>query len=150
MRVLGRPNQPFLGKPEGLKRCLQNLLDNALRYGTEAELLIEDGVETLTLLVRDRGPGIPEDQLGRVFEPFYRIEGSRNPATGGTGLGLSIARNIAQSMGGDVTLSNREGGGLEARVVLPRSKDGSQATGALMPGREADPGRPPLMDGVQR
>jgi signal transduction histidine kinase len=110
-----------LGKSEGLKRCLQNLLDNATRYGRDVELQIEDGPDALTLYVRDSGPGIPEQELERVFEPFYRVEGSRNPSTGGSGLGLSIARNLAHSMGGDVTLHNREGGGLEAKVVLPRA-----------------------------
>jgi signal transduction histidine kinase len=114
VRVLGSPKEAFLGKPEGLKRCVQNLLDNALRYGTAVELVIEDGVENLTLLVRDRARDSGRSTR-RVFEPFYRIEASRNPATGGTGLGLSIARNIAQSIGGDVTLSNREGGGLRQR-----------------------------------
>ncbi|HTS52997.1 MAG TPA: ATP-binding protein [Burkholderiales bacterium] len=121
VRVQGEPVGSFLGKPEGLKRCLQNLLDNALRYGRDVELRIEDSSDALTLYVRDRGPGIPEQELERVFEPFYRVEASRNPSTGGSGLGLSIARNLAQSMGGDVTLRNRPGGGLEAKVVLPRA-----------------------------
>jgi signal transduction histidine kinase len=119
--VRGEPIGTFCGKPEGLRRCLQNLLDNAVRYGREVELEIEDNSEALTLYVRDRGLGIPEEALERVFEPFYRVEASRNTSTGGSGLGLSIARNLAQSMGGDVTLSNREGGGLEAKVVLPRA-----------------------------
>jgi len=121
VRVRGEPVGSFFGKPEGLKRCLQNLLDNAIRYGCDVELQIEDSTEALILYVRDRGPGIPEQELERVFEPFYRVEASRNPSTGGSGLGLSIARNLAQSMGGDVTLRNREGGGLEAKVVLPRA-----------------------------
>jgi signal transduction histidine kinase len=81
---------------------------------------VQDQPHCLTLIVRDRGPGIAESELTRVFEPFYRLEGSRNPATGGSGLGLSIARNLAQSMGGDVALRNRAGGGLEAVVTLPR------------------------------
>ncbi len=81
--------------------------------------------------MRDRGPGIPQDQLERVFEPFYRLETSRNAGTGGTGLGLSIARNIAQSMGGELTLRNRPGGGLEAALVLPRTtKVGHEAAAA--------------------
>jgi len=122
VRVRGEPLGPFFGKPEGLRRCLQNLLDNATRYGRDVELQIEDSADTLTLYVRDGGPGIPEQELERVFEPFYRVEASRNPSTGGSGLGLSIARNLAQSMGGDVTLRNREGGGLEAKVVLPRAE----------------------------
>lgn len=119
--VRGQPIAPLLGKPQGLKRCLQNLLDNALRYGYEVELVIEDAEDRLTVFVRDRGPGIPQDQLERVFEPFYRLEMSRNARTGGTGLGLSIARNLAQSMGGELTLRNRPEGGLEATLVLPRT-----------------------------
>jgi signal transduction histidine kinase len=122
LRVLGKPTGKFVGKPEGLKRCLQNLLDNAQRYGRDAELVIEDSDASLILRVRDSGPGIPAQELERVFEPFYRLEGSRNRGTGGTGLGLSIARNIAQAMGGDVVLRNREGGGLEAKLVLPRAE----------------------------
>ncbi len=129
--VQGQPIAPLLGKPQGLKRCLQNLLDNALRYGREVELVIEDAADRLTIYVRDRGPGIPQDQLERVFEPFYRLETSRNAGTGGTGLGLSIARNLAQSMGGELTLRNRAGGGLEAALVLPRNaKVGHEAAAA--------------------
>jgi signal transduction histidine kinase len=120
VRLLGAAAAPFHGKPLGLRRCLQNLLDNALRYAQDAEIEVQDQPRCLTLIVRDRGPGIPEAELERVFEPFYRLESSRNPATGGSGLGLSIARNLAQSMGGDVTLRNRVGGGLEASVTLPR------------------------------
>jgi signal transduction histidine kinase len=122
VRVIGEPLAPFSGKSEGLKRALQNLLDNALRYGCDAEVAIEDQPDLLSIVMRDRGPGIPETELEHVFEPFYRLEASRNPGTGGTGLGLSIARNIAQSMGGELTLRNREGGGLEARLSLPRAK----------------------------
>jgi signal transduction histidine kinase len=126
VRVYGAPVGPFYGKPEGLKRCLQNLLDNAVRYGRDVELEIVDRPEVLTLCVRDRGPGIPELEIERVFEPFYRVEQSRNASTGGSGLGLSIARNLAQSMGGDVTLHNREGGGLEAKLLLPRARPGGK------------------------
>jgi signal transduction histidine kinase len=122
VQVYGECAAPFCGKPDGLKRCLQNLLDNALRYGHDVSLEIADSAPALTFYVRDRGPGIPEADLERVFEPFFRLEGSRNQGTGGTGLGLSIARNIAQSMGGEVHLRNREGGGLEACVRLPRLK----------------------------
>jgi signal transduction histidine kinase len=129
VRIEGRALEPYLGKPEGLKRCVQNLLDNALRYGHDVELAIEDRPDALALIVRDRGPGIPESQLERVFEPFYRVDPSRNPGTGGTGLGLSIARNLAQSMGGDVTLRNRRSGGLEAKLLLPRSKPGAHTSG---------------------
>ena len=122
VKLQGAAKAPFTGKPEGLRRLLQNLLDNALRYARDVEVRIDDGPEALTFRVCDRGPGIPAADLERVFEPFFRLEGSRNQGTGGTGLGLSIARNIAQSMGGDITLRNREGGGLEATVVLPRKR----------------------------
>ncbi len=122
VQVSGQCAGPFCGKPDGLKRCLQNLLDNALRYGCDVSLEIVDAPDALIFYVRDRGPGIPPAELERVFEPFFRLEGSRNQGTGGTGLGLSIARNIAQSMGGDVQLRNRDGGGLEACLRLPRGK----------------------------
>ena len=135
--VRGQPLGSFLGKPEGLKRCLQNLVDNATRYGRDVELQIDDSPDALSVCVRDRGPGIPQQELERVFEPFYRVEASRNSSTGGSGLGLSIARNLAQSMGGDVTLRNRERGGLEAKVVLPRARTAVPAS--LAPSEEGVP-----------
>ena len=76
----------------------------------------------LVLHVLDDGPGVPEAELERVFEPFYRLETSRSRATGGTGLGLGIARNIARTHGGDVVLRNRAEGGLDAVMSLPRGK----------------------------
>ena len=74
----------------------------------------------MVVRVSDNGPGIPPDELERVFEPFYRLEGSRNRSSGGTGLGLGIARNIARAHGGELTLHNRATGGLEAVLTLPR------------------------------
>jgi signal transduction histidine kinase len=142
VRVEGSAQAPFHGKAEGLRRILQNLLDNALRYGRDVSLHIDDSGNALTFYVRDRGPGIPESELERVFEPFFRLEGSRNLGTGGTGLGLSIARNIAQSMGGAVTLRNREGGGLEARVVLPRRSQPPPRTAQALKDRTAAEGVP--------
>jgi signal transduction histidine kinase len=118
--IEGRATAPFVGKPLALKRCLGNLVDNALQYGEHATITVTDSAEELTIRVLDDGPGIPEAELQRVFEPFYRLESSRNRATGGTGLGLSIARDVAQAHGGALTLANRSGGGLEARLVLPR------------------------------
>ncbi len=111
---------PFPGKPLALKRCLGNLVDNALQYGELATIAVTDSDEELTIRVLDNGPGIPEAELERVFEPFYRLESSRNRATGGTGLGLSIARDVAQAHSGSLTLANRSDGGLEAKLVLPR------------------------------
>jgi signal transduction histidine kinase len=112
--------QPIPARPLALRRCLNNLVDNALRYGRRAEIRLKDSPKHLVIEVRDRGPGIPESQLEAVFAPFHRLDASRNRATGGIGLGLSIARDIALSHGGFLTLNNAEGGGLVARLVLPR------------------------------
>jgi signal transduction histidine kinase len=119
--VEGRSLQPFVGKAQALKRCLTNLIANAVNFGTRARILVEDGA-VLTIRVRDAGPGIPADQLERVFEPFYRLESSRNRDSGGTGLGLSIARDIAEAHGGSLTLTNLPQAGLEAILSLPRRR----------------------------
>jgi len=111
---------PLTGDPLQLKRCVGNLLDNAVIYGQRAHVSVEDSPKSLTLRIRDEGPGIPEAMLERVFDPFFRLEGSRSRETGGTGLGLSIARTIARAAGGDVSIRNRPAGGLEAVLVLPR------------------------------
>ena len=115
----GQALQPLVGKPQALKRCLTNLVANAIKFGARADIEVEDGAE-LIIRVRDHGPGIPEDELERVFEPFYRLESSRNRDSGGTGLGLSIARDIAQAHGGSLSLANLAAGGLEALLRLPR------------------------------
>jgi signal transduction histidine kinase len=120
VRIQGALRAPFQGRPLALKRCLSNLVDNALHYGKQALISVTDGPERLVIGIRDTGPGIPEAELERVFEPFYRLEGSRSRHTGGTGLGLGIARNIARAHGGELTLRNRQQGGLEARLELPR------------------------------
>jgi signal transduction histidine kinase len=120
VKVEGQAGAPYPGMPQLLQRCLTNLVDNAALYGGSAEITVEDTPSALVVRVGDRGPGIPDDKLEAVFEPFARLEGSRNRDTGGTGLGLAIARNIARAHGGEVILRNREGGGLEAVVTLPR------------------------------
>jgi signal transduction histidine kinase len=117
--ISGHAQRPYAGKPQMLKRCLTNLIANAIKFGKRAEVLVADG-EQLTIRVRDSGPGIPAEELERVFEPFHRLESSRNRASGGTGLGLTIARDVAQAHGGTLTLQNLPGGGLEALLVLPR------------------------------
>jgi signal transduction histidine kinase len=120
--VEGVPRGPYNAHPRALRRCLDNLVDNALRYGGRARITIEDDDDALRITVRDDGPGIPEQHLERVFEPFFRLEESRSRDSGGTGLGLAIARNIARWHDGDVRLSNAPGGkGLIAELVLPRS-----------------------------
>ena len=118
--IEGRALAPYVGDPERLKRCVSNLIDNAILYGRRARVIVEDSPAALTLRIRDQGPGIAQDELGKVFEPFYRLEASRSRETGGTGLGLGIARNIARAAGGDVTLRNHPDGGLEATLYLPR------------------------------
>ena len=116
----GPDHQVVRGRPVAMKRALSNLVQNALNYGMAAHVALQparDGM--LTVLVDDEGPGIPPGELDRVFEPFHRLEPSRNRETGGTGLGLPIARNILRAHGGDVTLANRPAGGLRATVTLP-------------------------------
>jgi signal transduction histidine kinase len=107
-------------RPQALRRVLGNLIDNALKYAGTAEVgMARTAAGTLCIEVADRGPGIPDDELGRVLEPFYRLENSRNRDTGGTGLGLAIAAQLMLSIGGRLTLAARAGGGLIARVELP-------------------------------
>ena len=124
--VQGLPRSPYNAHPQALRRCLDNLVENALRYGGRARIGIEDDAAALRISVRDDGPGIPEQDLERVFEPFFRLEQSRNRDSGGTGLGLSIARNIARWHGGDIHLRNApDGKGLIAELVLPRVRSGA-------------------------
>ena len=118
--IIGTADRPLRCQPLALKRCLTNLVDNGLNYGQRVDITVLDGPKRLRLVLRDQGPGIPPEQLERVFEPFYRLESSRSRDTGGTGLGLSIARNIARAHGGDLTLHNAAEGGLEAVLELPR------------------------------
>ncbi|MGH8259946.1 MAG: ATP-binding protein [Steroidobacteraceae bacterium] len=119
VEIEGRTRGAFRGRPQALKRCLTNLLSNAINFGTRARVVVEDGA-ALILRVQDEGPGLPPEELERVFEPFYRVESSRNRDTGGTGLGLSIARDIAQAHGGSLVLRTLPEGGLEAILSLPR------------------------------
>ena len=120
VRIEGAALKPFPGKPQALKRCLWNLLDNAVKYGKKARVAVDDNGERLEIRIQDEGPGIPPSEIGKVFEPFYRVEGSRSRETGGTGLGLSIAKGIAEDHGGSLTLRNRAEGGLESILTLPR------------------------------
>nr|WP_234668069.1 ATP-binding protein [Halomonas sp. TD01] len=111
---------PLTVKPLALKRCLANLLENAVFYGQKATVTLEEQAGVVTLHIHDNGPGIPDAQLSRVFSPFVRLEASRSRYTGGSGLGLGIARHIARAHGGDIVLSNHLSGGLVATLTLPR------------------------------
>lgn len=116
----GPDHMTVMVHPLSLKRALTNLISNAVKYGNSARVsLSPTGAEDVTLLVEDDGPGIPPDDIERVFQPFQRLESSRNRETGGVGLGLTIARNILRAHGGEVTLGNRPGGGARATVRLP-------------------------------
>lgn len=108
-------------RPHALRRVLVNLVDNALKFAGAAELWVETKADgSLSVKVMDRGPGIAEEQLAQVMQPFYRVENSRNRSTGGTGLGLAIAQQLALAIGGSLTLSNRVDGGLCAELKLPK------------------------------
>ena len=106
-------------RPNAMRRCLTNLVDNAGRFGTHVEVSASQSEDFLAITVDDDGPGIDEDDREEVFRPFFRLESSRNSETGGSGLGLSIARDVARGHGGDVVLSQSPQGGLRAEVRLP-------------------------------
>jgi signal transduction histidine kinase len=111
---------PVSCRPNEIRRAVRNLVENAVAYGNKADVQIADNGAGYEIVVEDEGPGIPEDDRQRVFEPFVRLETSRNSATGGTGLGLTLVKAIAEGHGGGVILENRETGGLRARMILPR------------------------------
>lgn len=122
---------PLAVQPLALRSCVSNLLNNALRYAGEAEIQLRDTPHSLEIRVCDHGSGIPEDQWDAVFEPFYRLEGSRNKDSGGTGLGLTIAREAAVRQGGQLSLAHTPGGGLTVVLCLPRQIKKSPSKSAL-------------------
>lgn len=111
-----------LGRPEALRRSFANLIDNAVKYGGKADISLEHSGGDWLIRITDSGPGIPEEHLDEVMQPFFRLETSRSRETGGTGLGLSIAANLLAAQGGTLSLHNRPQGGLEVRVRLPVSR----------------------------
>ncbi len=112
---------PISCRPNEIKRAVRNLVENAVAYGHKADVRIASTGDGYDVVVEDEGPGIPETDRQRVFEPFVRLESSRNEATGGTGLGLTLVKAIAEGHGGAVMLESRPGGGLRARMHLPRT-----------------------------
>ncbi|MFT0868655.1 ATP-binding protein [Pseudomonas sp. CAM1A] len=117
--VEGQALAPYPGKSLALRRCIGNLIDNAIKYGERAQLRIIDTPESFVLQVDDQGPGVPEQRLEQVFEPHFRLAGQQQ----GYGLGLGIARNIAHSHGGEVSLLNLREGGLRVTLYLPRTAE---------------------------
>ncbi|HEV7815342.1 MAG TPA: ATP-binding protein [Janthinobacterium sp.] len=119
VKLDGQSGMALMGRPIALRRCLVNLIDNAVKYGQYADVKVERLAGAARVRIRDGGPGIAQEQLARVFEPFYRIESSRSRESGGTGLGLTIARNIAEQHGASVLLANHAEGGLEVTLIVP-------------------------------
>lgn len=105
-------------RPDGLRRAVRNLIENAVRYGGDAKVFFRQGTTTIDLIIEDRGPGIPESMTEKVFAPFFRLEASRNRDTGGIGLGLSISRAIVRQHGGEISFNSRENG-MQAIIALP-------------------------------
>jgi signal transduction histidine kinase len=116
---LGRRGIDVPCRPALMRRAVANLIDNAVKYGAAARVQIDREADRVVIVVDDDGPGIPLEEQERVFAPFYRMETARDPGKAGVGLGLSVARTIAREHGGDVTLRNRDGGGLSALIELP-------------------------------
>lgn len=110
----------IIGGPITLKRVFSNLIENAVKYAGSASVGIEIERDDVVVIIDDNGPGIPEEQLEKVFQPFFRGEHSRSRETGGTGLGLAVARDYIRAHGGNITLESRRTGGLRAKVYLPR------------------------------
>jgi signal transduction histidine kinase len=107
-------------RPSLMRRAVRNLIENAVKYGGGAEVFLRPGAHAVEITVCDRGPGIPIERIGEVFEAFTRLESSRNKETGGIGLGLALANAIVREAGGDIRLTNRPEGGLAATITLPR------------------------------
>ncbi|TAH45355.1 MAG: HAMP domain-containing protein [Betaproteobacteria bacterium] len=117
--VAGGTRHPCVGQPTALRRALWNLIENGIKFGGRVDILLVERPDEFEIRIRDHGTGLPEAELEKVFEPFYRTESSRSRETGGTGLGLAITRNLLRAQRGEVRLRNHPEGGLEAVVSLP-------------------------------
>ena len=121
--LAGLPHVSLRCKPLAIKRALSNLIENAVKYGARARVALAETGDEIVITIADDGPGIPEDELERVFDPFYRLEASRSRETGGTGLGLTVARTAIRAHGGEIQLHNVQPSGLCATVTLPKTID---------------------------
>ncbi|EXJ12986.1 sensor histidine kinase [Nitrincola nitratireducens] len=111
----------LIGRPIAFKRCLSNLIHNAVFYGSEAWITLNETPDAFLITILDNGPGVPEEELAHIFEPFVRLETSRNRNTGGHGLGMTIARNIVHTHGGSIQLKNEPGMGLKVDIQLDKA-----------------------------
>ena len=109
----------IVGKPLALRRCLENLIDNAIRYGEQADIAIKSGSGQIEIAITDHGPGVPPDKLKALFQPYFRLPHGQEKNPGGNGLGLMTARHLARSHGGELELNNGATGGLEAKITFP-------------------------------
>jgi signal transduction histidine kinase len=120
VKLEGKAMMSVRAQPQALVRCVNNLVDNAIKYGRYANVTVQNEDNKFAVVrIRDGGTGLPEQELEKVFTPFYRLESSRSRESGGTGLGLTIARNICEQHGGSLTLRNHPEGGLEAILKIP-------------------------------
>lgn len=123
----GAPRLALVCRTNSLRRAVRNLVENAVAYGGVARVSLDRRGHEVEITIADDGPGIPEGEVERVFQPFVRLEASRNRRTGGVGLGLSIARSVARGHGGEVRLRNRPAGGMDAIIILPVQTEPEQA-----------------------
>jgi two-component system osmolarity sensor histidine kinase EnvZ len=117
MEATGDLSMPL--RPVAFERCLNNIVNNARKYAQHIAMVAERNDDVIQIQIDDDGPGIPADKYEDVFKPFFRMEGSRNPATGGVGLGLPIAQDIVHSHGGEITLEQSPMGGLRVTIRVP-------------------------------
>ncbi len=119
IKMTGEPDIASSIRPNSVKRCLTNLVENARRYASEIHLDIRKAEENIIVTVDDNGPGIPRDKRIDVFKPFYRLDTSRNSETGGSGLGMTIARDVMHGHGGQIRLSDSPKKGLRIELLFP-------------------------------
>lgn len=124
IRYRGPAHLTYLCQPVGMGRAIANLVGNAVKFGTRARVVVIGRGAEIAILILDRGPGLPKDEIEKVFRPFYRLSGAEPDGPSGAGLGLAVARNIVRAHGGDIVLRNRRSGGLAAIVTLPASSPG--------------------------
>jgi two-component system osmolarity sensor histidine kinase EnvZ len=120
--ILNFPENPtqFYARPSALTSAFTNIIENAARFAKKTLQITEiDSADSVTVIIEDDGPGIPDDKKALALQPFVRLDESRKESTGGTGLGLSIAKTAIENHGGEISLENSDLGGLRVRVVLP-------------------------------